>query len=68
MSLQSRKHLLEFTCTNSRERPPRDGWKIMFTLLTIAIFGGMIAMVIYEIIEETRGSKTKLLDRYHEET
>ena len=39
----------------------------MFTLLTIAIFGGMIAMVIYEIVEETRGSKTKLIDRYHEE-
>lgn len=39
----------------------------MLTLLTIAIFGGMIVMVIYEIIEETRGSKSKLIDRYHED-
>ncbi len=38
----------------------------MFTLLTIGIFGGMIALVIYELIEESRGSKHKLIDRYHE--
>ncbi|WP_295997125.1 hypothetical protein [Rugamonas sp.] len=40
----------------------------MFNLLTIAIFGGMIAMIIYEIIQETRGSNSKLIDRYHEES
>lgn len=38
----------------------------MFTLLTIGIFGGMIALVIYELVEELRGSNTKLIDRYHE--
>jgi hypothetical protein len=38
----------------------------MFTLLTIGIFGGMIALVVYELVEELRGSKTKLIDRYHE--
>jgi len=38
----------------------------MFTLLTMGIFGGMIALVVYEIIVETRGSKHKLMDRYHE--
>lgn len=38
----------------------------MFTLLAMGIFGGMIALVVYEIIEETRGSKHKLNDRYHE--
>ena len=39
---------------------------MMFDLLTIAMFGGMIALVIYEIISETRGSRQKLTDRYHE--
>lgn len=38
----------------------------MFMLLTMGIFGGMIALVVYELIEETRGSKNKLTDRYHE--
>lgn len=39
---------------------------MMFTLLTMGILGGMIALVAYELIEEMRGSKQKLLDRYHE--
>ncbi|SEO02655.1 hypothetical protein SAMN05428959_104258 [Duganella sp. CF517] len=38
----------------------------MFTLLTMGIFGGMIALVVYELIQETAGSKHKLTDRYHE--
>ena len=38
----------------------------MFTLLTMGIFGGMIALVVYELIQETKGSKHKLMDRYHE--
>jgi hypothetical protein len=38
----------------------------MFTWLTMAIFGGMIALVIYELVQEMRGSKHKLIDRYHE--
>ncbi len=38
----------------------------MFTLLTIGIFGGMIALIVYELIEESRGSHHKLSDRYHE--
>ena len=37
-----------------------------FTLLTMGIFGGMIALVVYEIVQETAGSKQKLTDRYHE--
>lgn len=40
--------------------------KMMFNLLTIGIFGGMIALVIYEIVAESRGSRHKLQDRYHE--
>jgi hypothetical protein len=37
-----------------------------FTLLTMGIFGGMIALVVYELVQEMRGSKHKLMDRYHE--
>jgi hypothetical protein len=39
---------------------------MMFTLLTMGIFGGMIALVVYELMQEMRGSKQKLIDRYHE--
>ena len=38
----------------------------MFTLLTIGIFGGMIGLIVFEIIAETRGSHSKLTDHYHE--
>ena len=39
---------------------------MLFTLLTMGIFGGMIALVVYELVQEMRGSKNKLMDRYHE--
>lgn len=39
---------------------------MMFTLLTMGIFGGMISLVVYELFQEMRGSKQKLIDRYHE--
>ncbi|RZT11148.1 hypothetical protein SAMN05216319_0373 [Duganella sp. CF402] len=39
---------------------------MMFTLLTMGMFGGMIALVVYELVQEMRGSKHKLIDRYHE--
>ena len=38
----------------------------MFALLTMGIFGGMIALVVYELAQETAGSRKKLTDRYHE--
>jgi hypothetical protein len=38
----------------------------MFALLTMGIFGGMIALVAYELVQETLGSSQKLTDRYHE--
>jgi hypothetical protein len=38
----------------------------MITWFTMGIFAGMIALVIYELVEEMRGSKHKLIDRYHE--
>ncbi|NVM77342.1 hypothetical protein FHW83_003148 [Duganella sp. SG902] len=39
---------------------------MMFTLLTMGIFGGMISLVVYELVQEMRGSKQRLVDRYHE--
>lgn len=39
---------------------------MMFTLLTMGMFGGMIALVVYELLQEMRGSKNRLIDRYHE--
>jgi hypothetical protein len=39
---------------------------MMFTLLTMGMFGGMIALVVYELVQEMRGSKNRLIDRYHE--
>jgi hypothetical protein len=39
---------------------------MFFTLLTMGIFGGMAALVVYELMQETAGSKHKLTDRYHE--
>jgi hypothetical protein len=38
----------------------------MFTLLTMGIFGGMIALIVFELIQESSGSHHKLSDRYHE--
>jgi len=38
----------------------------MFTLLTMGIFGGMIALIVFELIQESSGSHQKLSDRYHE--
>lgn len=34
--------------------------------LFIAIFAAIIGFVAFELIEESRGSHHKLLDRYHE--
>lgn len=38
----------------------------MFYLLVIGIFGAMISLIVYEVIDELRGSRHKLEDRYHE--
>ena len=38
----------------------------MFTTLIFAMLAGMAALVVYEIIEEVRGGKHQLKDRYHE--
>lgn len=38
----------------------------MFSLLVMGIFGGMVGLVLYELVEEVHGSKLDLQDRYHE--
>lgn len=38
----------------------------MFSMLVIAMFGGMVGLVLYELVEEVHGSKLDLQDRYHE--
>ena len=35
-------------------------------MLVIAILGGMVGLVIYELVEEVRGGSDDLHDRYHE--
>jgi hypothetical protein len=39
---------------------------MFFILLSTGILGGMAALVVYELVQETAGSKHKLTDRYHE--
>jgi hypothetical protein len=38
----------------------------MFSMLVIGILGSMVGLVLYELIDEIRGSKNKLHDHYHE--
>lgn len=59
-------HLLKFRCINYREKPPNGGSWIMLSMFVMAIFGGMVGLVLYELVEEVHGSKLNLHDRYHE--
>jgi len=38
----------------------------MLSMFVIAILGGMVGLVLYELIEEVRGGTHQLHDRYHE--
>ena len=38
----------------------------MLSLLVFAMLGGMVGLVVYELVEEVRGGKHQLNDRYHE--
>ena len=38
----------------------------MLSMFVIAILGGMVGLVLYELVEEVRGGKHDLHDRYHE--
>ena len=52
--------------TNSREEPPDGGYINMLILFIAGIFGAMTRLIIYELVDELRGSSHKLTDRYHE--
>jgi hypothetical protein len=38
----------------------------MLSLWVIAMFAGMVGLVIYELVAEVRGGHHRLRDRYHE--
>lgn len=38
----------------------------MLSLWVIAILGGMVGLILYELIAEVRGGRHQLHDRYHE--
>jgi hypothetical protein len=38
----------------------------MLSMFVIAILGGMVGLVLYELVEEVRGGTHQLHDRYHE--
>ncbi len=38
----------------------------MLNMLIVAILGGMVGLVVYELVEEIRGGSNKLHDHYHE--
>jgi|CXWL01.1.fsa_nt_gi hypothetical protein len=38
----------------------------MISLMVFAVFGAMVGLVAFELVEEVRGGKHKLQDRYHE--
>jgi hypothetical protein len=38
----------------------------MFTVFFIAIMASMVGLVLYELVDEVRGSERELHDHYHE--
>jgi hypothetical protein len=64
--LKFRSYLLKFRCINFREKSLNGGSVIMLSMFVIAILGGMVGLVLYELIEEVRGGTTHLHDHYHE--
>ena len=38
----------------------------MFSMLVIAILGSMVGLIIFELVQEVRGSSHELHDHYHE--
>jgi hypothetical protein len=38
----------------------------MFSMLVVAIMAGMAGLILYELIDEVRGSSHDLHDHYHE--
>jgi hypothetical protein len=38
----------------------------MLSMFVIAMMGGMVGLVLYELIQEVQGGSDRLQDRYHE--
>ena len=38
----------------------------MWSMFVIALLGGMVVLVLFELVEEVRGGSDQLHDRYHE--
>ena len=45
---------------------PETALLIMLNMLVIAILGGMVGLILYELVDEVRGGSHELHDRYHE--
>lgn len=58
--------MLDSKCGNQMEGPPKQRLFTMFTALVIGIFGSMIGLIAFELIQEVYGSKHELHDHYHE--
>lgn len=39
---------------------------MMHNLAELIIFSAMIGLILFELVDEVRGSTAKLVDRYHE--
>lgn len=38
----------------------------MITLLIFVIFGAMVGLILYELVDQVQGSAHRLQDRYHD--
>ena len=48
------------------EGSPNSDWSTMWSMFVIAMLGGMVGLVLFELVEEVRGGSDRLHDRYHE--
>jgi hypothetical protein len=73
LALSSKRHLLSFDCGNQKAEALGRVYcvcsayvQLMFSLLALGMLGGMVGLVIYELIQEVRGGANDLHDHYHE--
>jgi hypothetical protein len=57
--------MLKLRCINQRGGAQRR-LEIMISLMFFGMLSGLVGLIAYEVIEEVRGAKHKLHDRYHE--
>ena len=58
--------LLKFNSHNFRGGSLQRRLHAMFVMFVVVILGGLAGLVLYELVEEVRGSSQDLQDRYHE--